>query len=170
MRNRTSSDTATRKLPAWLPLTALFLFCHLASLMEAQDVPGGQRPRLPLELLPDTLAICRLAPDASVPRWAVERSGFLTVSRSQDELSIMTVQRAVPAGVRCERDYRAIRVRGPLPTNLVGILLSILKPLAEAQISILAISTYDTDYVFVKTRHLPAALDVLRRAGHGITK
>jgi hypothetical protein len=81
----------------------------------------------------------------------------------------MTLQRAVPPGVRCERDYQAIRVRGPLSPNLVGILLSILKPLADAGISILAISTYDTDYVFVKTRDLPAALGALRAVSHQIT-
>jgi hypothetical protein len=141
----------------------------LTSVAEAQDSPRRRPVRLPLELLPDTLAICRLSADAEVPKWAAERSGFLTVSRTADELSIMTVQRAVPAGVRCERDYQAIRVRGPLSPNLVGILLSILKPLAEAEISILAVSTYDTDYVFVKTHHLPAALDALRRAGHQVT-
>jgi hypothetical protein len=125
--------------------------------------------RLPLELLPDTLAICRLAPKAAVPAWASGSRGFLTVSRTADELSIMTVQRAVPSGVRCERDYQAIRVRGPLSPNLVGILLSILKPLADAGLGILAISTYDTDYVFVRTQHLAAALDALRSAGHQIS-
>ena len=167
--NLASTRVAAREMRAWLPLAFLLLFCRLTSLMEAQDTSGQQRARLPLELLPDTLAICRLAAEASVPRWAAEQTGFLTVSRSADELSIMTEQRAVPAGVRCERDYRAIRVRGPIPTNLVGILLSILEPLAHAQVSILAISTYDTDYVFVKTRNLEAALDALRRAGHKIT-
>ena len=146
-----------------------FVLHSLTSIAHAQESSSRQPTRLPLELLPDTLAICRLAATASVPQWATERSGFLTVSRSLDELSIMTVQRAVPAEVRCERDYQAIRVRGPLSPNLIGILLSILKPLAEAGLSILAISTYDTDYVFVKTRHLPAALDALRRAGHRIT-
>jgi hypothetical protein len=138
------------------------------SVAEAQD-SGRQPVRLPLELLPDTLAICRLSADAAVPKWAAGRGGFLTVSRTADELSIMTVQRAIPAGIPCERDYQAIRVRGALSPNLVGILLSILKPLAEAEISILAVSTYDTDYVFVKTHHLPAALDALRRAGHQIS-
>jgi hypothetical protein len=146
-----------------------YLLHPRTSIAEAQD-SSPQRPvQLPLELLPDTLAICRLPSDAALPKWASGRGGFLTVSRSADELSIMTVQRAVPPDARCERDYQAIRVRGPLSPNLVGILLSLLKPLADAGISILAISTYDTDYVFVKTRHLPAALEALRRAGHQIT-
>ena len=170
MRNNgTHPHAAMRKMPARRTLTLLLLLCGLTSVMGAQDVSGRQLTRLPLELLPDTLAICRLAAGASLPGWAAKRRGFLTVSRTPDELSIITVQHAVPAGVRCERDYQAIRVRGPLSTNLVGILLSILQPLAEARISVLAISTYDTDYVLVKTRNLPAAVEALRGAGHQIT-
>ena len=75
----------------------------------------------------------------------------------------------MPAGVRCERDYRALRVRGQLPPNLVGILLSIAQPLANAGLAIFAISTYDTDYVLVKLQDLPAALNALRGAGHQVS-
>ena len=125
-------------------------------------------PALPLEVLPDTLAICRLPADAAVPPWAMGQSAFLTVSRTSEELSITAVQTAVPAGTRCERDYRALRVRGTLPPDLVGILLSIADPLARAGLAIFAISTYDTDYVLVKARDLPAALEALRAAGHDV--
>ena len=62
------------------------------------------------------------------------------------------------------------RVMGPLPLDLVGILASIADPLAEAKISIFAISTYDTDYVLVKARDLEAALGALERAGHRIKR
>jgi hypothetical protein len=125
-------------------------------------------PRLPLEVLPDTLAICRLPPEAALPSWATAPSAFVTVSRTRDELSITAVQHAVPGGVRCERDYRALRVRGTLPPDLVGILVSIAEPLARAGLSIFAISTYDTDYVLVKARDLPAAVEALRAAGHDV--
>lgn len=125
-------------------------------------------PALPLEVLPDTLAICRLPADAAVPPWATGQAAFLTVTRTSDELSITAVQSAVPAGTRCERDYRALRVRGTLPPDLVGILLSIAEPLARAGLAIFAISTYDTDYVLVKARDLPAALEALRAAGHDV--
>jgi hypothetical protein len=128
----------------------------------------ARRHRLPLELLPDTLAICRLPADAALPSWTTSSSAFLTVSRTQEELSITALQRTVPAGVRCERDYRAIRVRGTLPPNLIGIVLSIAEPLAEAGLSIFAISTYDTDYVLIKERDRSKALDALRRAGHEV--
>jgi hypothetical protein len=139
-------------------------------MVEAQDVRPSARPHLPLELLPDTLAICRLEPGAPVPSWAAGPSPFLTLSRTAEELSITTLQSAVPTGVACERDYRAVRVRGPLPLNLVGIVAAIADPLAAAGLSIFAISTYDTDYVLVKARELEEALRVLRQAGHRITR
>ena len=123
---------------------------------------------LPLEVLPDLLAICRLPPDAALPEWATAPGPFLTISRTSEELSITTLQANVPPDVRCERDYRALRVRGTLPPDLVGILVSIAEPLARAGLSIFAISTYDTDYVLVKARDLPAALEVLRKAGHQV--
>ena len=124
--------------------------------------------QLPLEVLPDLLAICRLPPDTALPAWATAPGPFLTISRTSEELSITTAQAAVPSGVRCERDYRALRVRGTLPPDLVGILVSIAEPLAQAGLSIFAISTYDTDYVLVKARDLPAALEALQRAGHQV--
>ena len=128
-----------------------------------------ERPRLPLIVLNPALAICRLEAQADLPAWATQRSPFLTLSRTETELSIVTLQAKVPAGVQCERDYRALRVRGPLPLDLVGILASIANPLAEAKLSIFAISTYDTDYVLVKAADLDAAMAVLRSAGHTVT-
>jgi hypothetical protein len=124
--------------------------------------------QLPLEVLPDLLAVCRLPPDAALPAWATVPVPFLTISRTSEELSITTSQAGVPLGIRCERDYRALRVRGTLPPDLVGVLVSIAEPLARAGLSIFAISTYDTDYVLVKARDLPAALETLRGAGHQV--
>lgn len=127
------------------------------------------RPHLPLELLPDTLAVCRLPPDASIPAWASGgHSPFLTISRTAEELSITTVESAVPAGVRAERGYRAVRVRGNLPLDLIGILAAIADPLADAGLGIFAISTFDTDYVLVKARDLDKAIAALTEAGHQV--
>ena len=153
-----------------LLLILALLIGRIPTVAEAQDPRLSARPRLPLELLPDTLAICRLEPGAPIPSWAAQPSRFLTLSRTAEELSITTLQSTVPAGGTCERDYRAVRVRGPLPLNLVGVLAAIADPLAAAGLSIFAISTYDTDYVLVKARELEAALKVLQQAGHQITR
>ena len=127
-------------------------------------------PNLPLELLPDTLAICRLEADAPVPGWVNDSGGFVTVSRTTEELSITALQRVVPHELRCERDYRAFRVRGPLPLDLIGILATIANPLADAGLGIFAISTFDTDYVLVKSRDLAVAVAALEAAGHQVTR
>src|SRR3954470_13326377 len=155
--------------PRIVALSAVLLLGGQMSVADAQAPTKVPRHRLPLVVLPDTLAICRLPADAPVPAWAASVTKFLTVSRTPEELSITAVQSAVPDGVRCERDYRAVRVRGQLPPDLVGILLSIAEPLAEAGVSIFAISTYDTDYVLIKERDLAAALKALREAGHQIS-
>lgn len=141
-----------------------------ASMAEAQTPRPSRRPRLPLELLADTLAVCRLAADAPVPTWAVAPGRFVTISRTADELSVTAPQAGVPLDIQCEREYRALRVKGPLPLNLVGILASIAEPLAEAGLSIFAISTFDTDYVLVKARDLEAAVRTLQHAGHQVRR
>jgi len=146
----------------------LLLIGGLVSVANAQTPPPRASHRLPLDVLPETLAVCRLPADTPLPAWATGPALFLTISRTAEELSITTAQAVVPPDVRCERDYRALRVHGTLPPNLVGILLSIAEPLAQAGLSIFAISTYDTDYVLVKARDLPAALEALRRAGHKV--
>ena len=155
-------------MAVFIPILLLSLWSTLAMAQTRTDRPG-QRPRLPLELLADTLAICRLDAAAAVPAWATSSSRFLTVSRTPEELSITTLESSLPADARCERGYRAFRVRGPLPLDLIGILASIADPLAEAGLSIFAISTYETDYVLVKGRDLEAAVRALQRAGHQIT-
>jgi hypothetical protein len=142
----------------------------LSTSAAGQSGPKGEAPRLPLILLPQSLAICRLAPESAIPAWASGHARFLSISRTEAELSLVASQTEIPADVQCERDYRALRVRGPLPLDLVGILASIANPLAEAGLSIFAISTYDTDYVLVKAANLDSAVAVLHRAGHSITE
>ena len=120
---------------------------------------------LRLAIFPDTLAVCRLAAGDAFPHW-LPTHGFLSVTRTSDELSIVCPQDAVPAGIRSEPGWRALAVAGPLDFGLTGILASIAAPLAEAGISIFAISTFDTDYVLVKAERLNDAVEALRRAGH----
>ena len=125
-------------------------------------------PRLPLRVAPAPLAVCRFAPGDAVPEWAIGGE-FVTISRTPDELSITCEQARVPWSVAAERDYRAIKVIGPLPMDLVGIFASIAGPLAAADVPIFAISTFETDYVLVKQDHLEAALCTLRDAGHTVS-
>lgn len=124
-------------------------------------------PTLRLTILPYTLAICRLAPDSKIPEMIYE-SRFLAITRTEEELSIICEQALAPAGWQAEPGWRALKVNGPLDFSLVGILASLLAPLAQAGVSVFAQSTYDTDYILVKAAQLEQASAALSAAGYPI--
>jgi len=108
--------------------------------------------------------VCQLAFDAPVPAWA-QADGFFCITRSGDELSIVCEEHRVPPGIRVERGWVALKLEGPFPFSMTGVLASFLEPLAEAKIPIFAISTFDTDYVLVKREDLERAQKALEAAG-----
>lgn len=124
-------------------------------------------PKLTLTLLDDTLAICRLPHDTTIPAWLLG-GRFFSITRTPEELSIVCAQARLPDGVTCEPDWRCLQVVGPLPFELTGILAALTEPLAEAGISIFAVSTFDTDYLLVKSTAVEQAIAVLQAAGHTV--
>lgn len=124
---------------------------------------------LSLSVMEKRLAACRFAPDAGVPEWAAQAS-FASVTRTAEELSIICDEDVVPVDVRCARDWRALKLEGPFDFALVGILASILQPLAREGISVLAVGTYDTDYVLIRAGQFERAIAVLAQAGHRIRR
>ncbi len=120
-----------------------------------------------LSILPRHFAICRLSPHADIPAWG-KNTELYSITRSRDELSIVCFNENVPLDIEADRDWRALRADGPLDLSLVGILVSLLRPLAEAEISVFAISTYDTDYVLVREKFLSQAISVLKKEGYSI--
>jgi uncharacterized protein len=122
---------------------------------------------LSLTVLQTRLSICRLDAGAEVPAWAT-RASFFSVTRTQDELSVVCPEEFVPEDVSRERGWRALRLEGPLDLSMVGILSSVAAPLAEAGASIFAVSTFDTDYVLVRGTQLDLAVDTLRENGHRV--
>jgi uncharacterized protein len=120
---------------------------------------------LTLSVLPETLAVCRLGPDAALPAWA-GAGDFRAVTRTATELSIVCRDASVPAAVTANRGWRAIAVDGTLDFALTGVLAALASPLAAAGVSIFAISTYDTDYLLVKEETLAEAIAALSAAGH----
>jgi len=123
--------------------------------------------RLRLLGVPGRFAICRLSPADPVPSWA-NGPGFVSITRTADELSVVCSDAAVPEGVESTRGYVAMRVAGVLAPELVGVLVSLAKPLADAGIPILAIGTHDTDYVLVREADVERAVSALRHAGHEV--
>jgi hypothetical protein len=125
---------------------------------------------LDLSLMDDRLAVCRLAPTEDFPVWALGAPGFCSVTRTADEWSVVCSEDLVPPGAQCERGWRIFQVAGPLDFSLTGILASIAGPLADAHVSVFALSTYDTDYVMVKERDLDQAARALEAAGHRVRR
>jgi uncharacterized protein len=124
-------------------------------------LPGEVRV---LRLLEGELAIVRLSPDAAIPSWfSFAAEPLVSVTRTAHELSIVCPAGEVPGTVPCEAGWRAFTVEGKLEFSAVGVLSAILNPLAEAGISILALSTFDTDYILVRVAMLEAAKAVLRK-------
>jgi uncharacterized protein len=122
---------------------------------------------LELSLLPERFAISRLAADAPIPAWAMQGPLF-SVTRTGDELSIVTELSRVPVGVQSQPGWRVLKVHGPFVLSEIGVLAALATPLAEAKISLFAVSTFDTDYLLVASETLSAAISALERAGHTI--
>ena len=122
---------------------------------------------LSLLVLEGTFAACRLGPDDTVPAWASTGS-FFSITRTPDELSVVSPKSSVPKGVHCEGGWRCLRVAGAMDFSQVGILASLVGPLAEDGLSVFALSTFDTDYLLVKEADFEKATTVLRQAGHTI--
>lgn len=123
--------------------------------------------RLRLRVLPGRLAVCRLDAQDPIPGWTAG-PGFLSITRAGTELSVVCDETRVPPGIRCEPGYIAIAVEGPLAPDFVGVLESLAAPLARARIPILAIGTFDTDYVLVRGSDVERALAALADAGHRV--
>jgi uncharacterized protein len=122
---------------------------------------------LSLCILPGRLAVCRLPSNAPLPKPPAD-TDFWSVTRTGKELSIVLPEEAVAAGWQAEAGWRCLKVLGPLDFDLTGVLASLAAPLAEAKVPIFAISTYDTDYVLVKEKHLERARQALLANGHRV--
>jgi hypothetical protein len=116
---------------------------------------------LQLEWVRGRYAVCRLDPATEGPAWTRNCPGLLCITRTDRELSIVAREECVPADVRAERDWVALRVAGPLDFTLVGVLSSLSGALARAAIPLFALSTFETDYLLVKSQHARAAVIAL---------
>jgi hypothetical protein len=125
--------------------------------------------RLRFSVLSGSYAVVRLAPDAKVPP-DVLVPPFHSVTRTASELSFVCPEAAVPPGARAETGWAVVGLVGPFPFSMVGVLSSVLAPLAGAGVSIFALSTFDTDYVLVKRESLETAIAALIGAGHQLVE
>lgn len=95
---------------------------------------------------------------------------YCFIGKTGEENSLVCPTSDVPTNtVQRDDGWSGFRIQGPLDFSLIGILSGISALLADAGISIFAVSTYDTDYVFIKQENYQKALDVLTLSGHTVT-
>jgi hypothetical protein len=120
-----------------------------------------------MTLLAPRMAICRLEPGSDLPAW-VQGDFFCAVTRTDEELSVVCPEAAVPGSVLRDQGWRCLKIEGPLDLADTGVLHALARPLAEAKISIFALSTFNTDYLLVKGKDLDHAIRVLSQQGHDV--
>lgn len=122
---------------------------------------------LSLHVRSETLAVCRMDAGTTPPEWAT-RGRFFSITASEREISVVCPVDLVPPDIRAVPGWRCLTVDGPLDFSLVGILASISGCLARAEVSLFAISTFDTDHILVKEYDLERAIGALGEAGHSV--
>jgi hypothetical protein len=120
-----------------------------------------------LYVLDELYAIVRLEPDAELPAWL--RGGhFWSATRTDSELSLVCPQDDVPTDASAERGFCAFEVAGPLDFSLTGVVASLVTPLAEEEIPLFVLSTFETDYLLVREHDLHRSVEALTNAGHSV--
>jgi len=112
-------------------------------------------------------AIAKFPCDAEIPAWATG-SAFFSVTRTLDELSVVSAEASVPPGLDASRGWRMLKVHGPFAFEETGVVAALANPLARVGVGIFVISTYDTDYLLVQQEEIPVAVETLEHAGHKI--
>lgn len=125
--------------------------------------------KLTMKLLKEKYSVCRFDKNNTIPTWAAN-GDFFSITKTEDELSIVCLKDNVPNGVKCETDWKILKVEGPLDFSLVGILSSISSLMAREKISIFALSTYDTDYILIKENDIDAAINTLIKNNYAVNK
>ncbi|WP_429845318.1 ACT domain-containing protein [Brevibacillus sp. FIR094] len=127
--------------------------------------------KLNLKILNSTFSIVKFPPTETMPLW-VTKCDIFSITRTNEELSIVCPSECLPFKqefMEVENDWKCIKVEGILDFGLTGILASLANPLAENKISIFAISTFNTDYLLVKSQYIEKARLVLESEGHSFT-
>lgn len=119
--------------------------------------------KLILSILPEKIGICHFDKNTPVPSWALEGEGFSSIAKTNSELSVICAEGKIPGGVLAERGWRVFKVEGPLGFESTGIVSSLSTPLAEAGISILYISTFESDYVLAEEKNLGKTTEILNK-------
>jgi uncharacterized protein len=109
--------------------------------------------------------ICKLAPNEPVPDWAI-RGNMWSVTKTPEELSIICPKSDIPETITTGPIWRAFQICGQFSFDTIGVLSAISECLADVDVSILAVSTFNTDIIFVHDFDFEKASIALLNSGH----
>lgn len=120
---------------------------------------------LSFTVLAGEFTIHRLAPEADVPT-GLNGAAFVSISRTDDETTVICPSAIELKAEQGDPGWSVLKVIGPLDFSLTGILAGISRVLSAEDISLFAISTWDTDYFLIKSSDRERAIEALTGAGH----
>lgn len=120
---------------------------------------------LKLFLLDEKFAISKLPQFAEIPS-VLSQGELCFISRTDEELSIISPEFMAPNNVQQVIGYRCFRIVKGTPPEDVGVIDTLVHPVAQAGISIFTISTFTTMYIFFLEEELEKIMKVMQQAGH----
>ncbi len=120
-----------------------------------------------LKTLPYNFTVCKLMSVGNLP------SGidFCFTAKTDEEISLVCKTEDVPEKTLVRDDgWKGFRIEGVLDFSLIGILSKISAILAENKVGIFAVSTYNTDYIFVKEENFDKAINALKDNGYDVAE
>jgi hypothetical protein len=128
-------------------------------------------PSVELRPLPGDYVIARLPADSDVPSkllGPLPRGGYVSITRTPQELSIVCLSDLAPADAQIDGTWRALYASGPIPFGLTGVVTSLVAPLSAAGCAVFVVSTFDGDVLMVQSADHERARSLLAEAGHRV--
>jgi hypothetical protein len=121
-----------------------------------------------LKVLQKKYSILKFKADSVLPEW-IYSSDFYSITKTLEELSVVTEQPdPFKESVACSKDWRVLKIIGPLDFSLIGVIADISNILKDARVPIFSISTYNTDYILVRQKDLDVSIKALRDKNYNI--
>lgn len=130
-------------------------------------------PSVELHTLPGDYVIARLPATAEVPAAftaPVPGAGFVSVTRTPQELSLVCPAALAPADTETDGPWAAVYAAGPMPFGLTGVVTSLVAPLSAAGCPVFVVSTFDGDILLVPSKDYARACGLLLEAGHTLRR
>jgi hypothetical protein len=121
-----------------------------------------------LKVLQKKYSILKFQADSVLPEW-IYSSDFYSITKTPDELSVVTEQSdTFKENIPGSKDWQVLKIIGPLDFSLIGVIADISNILKDARVPIFTISTYNTDYIFVKQKDMDVTIKALRDKNYNI--